>query len=158
MVRKQIYFFSVFCLLFSCLILPVFGEETLTLGGKQGWGGISYMRNVTVGSGRYGYDSYMLSEQTIEPDDTTDLLLTFENGSVVEETGNYTVDSAEVFIGDNSARGEKAALSRGETSGIKLSGSSSSLFGRQGLTGSFSIEFWLCPLASGNGELVFSWR
>ena len=138
--------------------MPVFGEQTFKLGGKQGWGGISYMRNITNGTGRYGYDSYMLSEQTINPDDSTDLLLTFENGTVTEETGNYTVDSADVFIGDNSARGEKAALSRSETSGIKLTGNPDSLFGRQGLTDSFSIEFWLCPLASGNGEIVFSWR
>ena len=158
MVRKQIYFFSAFCLLFSCLIQPLFGEQTLVLGGKQGWKGVSYTQNVTIGTGRYGYDSYMLSEQTINPDDSTDLLLTFENGNVSEETGNYIVDSAEVFVGDNSARGEKAALSRSETSGIKLTGSPHSLFGRQGLTDSFSIEFWLCPLASGNGEVVFSWR
>ena len=158
MVRKQIYFFSAFCLLFSCLIQPLFCEQTLKLGGKQGWKGVSYTNNVTIGTGRYGYDSYMLSEQTINPDDSTDLLLTFENGSVTEETGNYVVDSAEVFIGDNSARGEKAALSRSETSGIKLTGNANSLFGRQGLTDSFSIEFWLCPLAAGNGEVVFYWR
>ena len=158
MVRKQIYFFSAFCLLFSCLIQPLFCEQTLKLGGKQGWKGVSYTNNVTIGTGRYGYDSYMLSEQTINPDDSTDLLLTFENGTVTEETGNYVVDSAEVFIGDNSARGEKAALSRSETSGIKLTGNANSLFGRQGLTDSFSIEFWLCPLAAGNGEVVFYWR
>ena len=158
MVRKQIYFFSAFCLLFSCLILPVFGDQTLKIGGRQGWKDISYTRNVTIGTGRYGYDSYMLSEQTIRPDETTDLLLTFENGTAVEETGNYTVDSTEVFIGDNSARGEKAALFRSETSGIKLTGNPDSLFGRQGLTDSFSIEFWLCPLSAGNGEVIFSWR
>ena len=158
MVRKQIYFFSAFCLLFSCLIQPLFSEQTLVFGGKQGWKGVSYTKNVTIGTGRYGYDSYMLSEQTINPDDSTDLLLTFENGTVTDETGNYTVDSAEVFVGDNSARGEKAALSRSETSGIKLTGKASALFGRQGLTDSFSIEFWVCPLAAGNGEVIFSWR
>lgn len=158
MVRKQIYFFSAFCLLFSCLIQPLFGEQTLKLGGKQGWKGVSYTKNVTIGTGRYGYDSFMLSEQTINPDDSTDLLLTFENGAVVDDTGNYAVDSSEVFVGDNSARGEKAALSRGETTGIHLTGNPNSLFGRQGLTDSFSIEFWLCPLSSGNGEIIFSWR
>ncbi len=100
----------------------------------------------------------MLSEQTINPDDSTDLLLTFENGNVSDDTGNYTVDYDEVFVGDNSARGEKAALFRSETSGIKLTGSPNSLFGRQGLADSFSIEFWLCPLAAGNGEVVFYWR
>lgn len=158
MVRKQIYFFSAFCLLFFSLIKPIFCEQTKKFGGKQGWEGISYSRDVTIGTGRYGYDSYMLAEQTIEPDSSTDLLLSFENGSVVDEMGNYTIDSAEVFVGNNSARGEKAALSRSETSGIHMTGSPASLFGRQGLTGSFSIEFWLCPLASGNGELIFSWR
>ena len=158
MVRKQIYFFSAFCLLLIGFIRPVFCEQTMILGGKQGWGGVSYTRNVTLGSGRYGYDSYMLEEQTIHPDSGTDLLLSFENGTVIDETGNYEVDSTDVFVGNNSARGEKAALSRSETSGIHMTGSPSSIFGRQGLTGSFTIEFWLCPLASGNGELIFSWR
>ncbi|MCR4940591.1 MAG: hypothetical protein K5930_10870 [Treponemataceae bacterium] len=113
---------------------------------------------MTLASGRYGYDSYMLSEQTIHPDSSTDLLLSFENGRVVDEAGFYSIDSADVFIGDNSARGEKAALSRGETSGIRLTGNPASVFGRQGLTGSFTIEFWMCPLASGNGELIFTWH
>ena len=55
-------------------------------------------------------------------------------------------------------RGNGAALSRGASTGIVLRGNESAVFGRSGLTGSFTIEFWLNPAIAENGEKVFSWR
>lgn len=146
------------CLLLLAGTAALAAEDTLTFGGKNGWKKNSYAENVTVGKGRYGYDSIMLKETSLQPELSTDLLLTFENGKVIEETGHYLVDADEVYVGNNAAKGNRGALFRSEVSSLSLTGGASALFGNQGLTDSFSIEFWICPLAASNGEMLLSWR
>ena len=134
--------------------------KTLVLGGDNGWSEIASMNGVIVGNqnGQFGYDAVELSTQTASSDCNTDLLLTFDDDKFCDVMGNYTVMSNNLVPTHDSVKGTGAALSRGSKNGIILSGNKNSLFGHDGLAGSFTIEFWLCPSLAENGEMVFSWR
>ena len=136
----------------------IFAEESvITLGGKKGWSKIQKMDGVVYGTGRYGYESIVLDTNKRVAEDTSDLLLDFEGKLVIDQTGNYTVEENKLLNSTSSKMGKGAGLSRGK-GGIRLSGANGSLFGSTGSTGSFLIEFWLCPSIAENGEMVFSWR
>ncbi|AEE17380.1 Fibronectin type III domain protein [Treponema brennaborense DSM 12168] len=157
-VRQLIPFFAVVCLL-AAVCLPLFSvEKTIELGGKNGWEQLSVMDGVTTGSGRFGYEAVMLSTNSRKVTEYTDLLLPFDLEPVSDKAGNYTVVSSNLSLVPGGNRGSGAALSRGESGGLVLSGSAQSIFGSGNWTGSFTIEFWLCPLIVENGETVLTWR
>ena len=136
----------------------IFAEESvITLGGKKGWSKIQKMDGVVYGTGRYGYQSIVLDTNKRVAEDSSDLLLDFEGKVVIDQTGNYTVEENKLLNSTSAKMGKGAGLSRGK-GGIRLSGANGSLFGSTGSTGSFLIEFWLCPSIAENGEMVFSWR
>lgn len=152
---KRILFFAAFCLLTAGMI---FAEESvITLGGKKGWSKIERMDGVVYGTGRYGYQSIVLDTNKRVAGDSSDLLLDFEDKIPLDRTGNYSVEENKLLNSTSSKMGKGAGLSRGK-GGIRLSGANGSLFGTTGSTGSFLIEFWLCPSIAENGEMVFSWR
>ncbi|MBP3771136.1 MAG: fibronectin type III domain-containing protein [Treponema sp.] len=146
---------------FLLLSLPLFASpKTMILGGDNGWGEISQLQGLTIGTqnGQFGYDAVELSTKTVSADSDTDLLLTFDEDGFYDAVGNYTVLSNNLIPTADSVKGEGAALSRGHKNGIILSGNEKALFGKVGFAGSFSIEFWLCPSLAENGEVVLSWR
>ena len=155
---KKINAFSAFCLLFSAIFTLGAEQKTLVLGGENGWGQLSETNGVTFGKGRFGYDCVQLVTDTPALSIDTDLLLTFDGDSFTDSAGNYTVEQNELVATANSIRGSGAALSRGGNVGMRLRGGKDALFGHSGLTGSFTIEFWMNPSIAENGEEVFSWR
>ncbi|MCR4626511.1 MAG: hypothetical protein K5640_02590 [Treponema sp.] len=132
--------------------------KSLKLGGKDGWHDIQKLDGVTEGKGRFGYPSIELVRNSPAVSDYTDMLLHFENGEMVDSSGRYKVISNDFILTDDAAFGKGAALSRGTGHGMLLEGSRDSMFGGGGRIGSFSIEFWLAPSISENGERFFSWR
>ncbi len=134
--------------------------KTLVLGGENGWDEISEMNGVVVGTknGQFGYDALELSTKTLRSDSSTDLLLTFDDSKVYDAANNYSIVSNNLVPVSEAVKGNGAAMSRGNKKGLVLSGKPSALFGKEGFTGSFTIEFWLCPSLAENGETVFSWR
>ena len=156
---RPMKFFSV--LKFFLLASPALATpKTLVLGGEKGWGEISEFNGVVVGTknGQYGYDAVELSTKTAGIEPSTDLLLTFDANRISDSAGNYTVTANNLIYSEDSVKGKGAALSRGTKKGLTLTGSESSVFGKTGLLGSFTIEFWLCPSLAENGETVLSWR
>lgn len=159
---RKINVFAATCLLFFVIFalsaLPLSAEQkTLVLGGESGWGRIADAYGVTYGKGRFGYDCVQLVTNTPALGIDTDLLLTFDGGAFSDSAGNYIVQKNGLVATTSAIRGNGAALSRG-TDGLTLRGGKDALFGRSGLTGSFTIEFWLNPSIAENGEEVFSWR
>lgn len=141
--------------------LPLFAsKKTVVLGGENGWSEISEMNGVVVGekTGLFGYDAVELSTKNAKAGHGTDLLLTFDENRVYDTVGNYEVSSNNLLYSDDSVKGTGAALSRGIKKGLILNGKKNALFGKEGLVGSFTIEFWLCPSLAENGEMVLSWR
>lgn len=146
-------------LIFSAASTQVFAaQKTMVLGGEKGWTNIAEMNGLALGKGRFGYDSIELSTATQTANSATDLLMTFDNGSFADRTGNYKVVSNRLVPSSEAIKGNGSALSRGLGEGLIIRGEKGSLFGSEGLTGSFSIEFWLCPSIAENGETIFSWR
>ena len=92
----------------------------------------------------------MLDTNKRVAEDSSDLLLDFEGKVVIDQTGNYTVEENKLLNSTSAKMGKGAGLSRGK-GGIRLSGANGSLFGSTGSTGSFLIEFWLCPSIAENG-------
>lgn len=152
--------------IFACVIFFVASpfafpaSKTLVLGGEKGWTNISEMSGLAFGKGRFGYDSIELSTQTSsqKSNPQTDMFISFDDGNFSDKTGNYKVISNSLISDKNSVKGNGAALSRGNGSGLTLRGKSGSLFGSEGNAGSFTLEFWLCPAIAENGETIFSWR
>lgn len=132
--------------------------KKLVFGGKDGWNDLQKMSGLTTGKGRFGYDALQLVTSTQCADDSTDLLLTFDNSIIRDSTGHYEVVANRLVHTDDAVRGRGAAISRGVDKGLTLKGDKSSIFGSSGLVGSFTIEFWLSPSLAENGETVFSWR
>ncbi len=130
--------------------------KTCIIGGENGWDQLQTRTGVTTGKGRFGFDSIELATKTPEMNDDTDLLLTFDGKEFIDSTGNYSIVSNTMAPTSDSIKGKGAAFCRG--SGITLSGNSRSVFGHRGLTGSFTLEFYLNPSIAENGETVFSWR
>lgn len=134
-------------------------EKIISLGGKDGWPKLARMKNVTDGTGKFGYQCIELKTNSRETDEFTDLYLDFEsiNSSSSDVTGNYTVSGNSITQTPLTVRGKAAGISIGN-GGLKLKGKPGTLFGTTGNAGSFTIEFWLCPSTAENGEIVFYWR
>ncbi len=145
--------------LFSLLLSSAFAvQKTRIIGGVNGWHDIATAEGVTTGTGRFGYDCVQLETSVREISGETDLYLNFEGNSVSDATGHYEILSNRLSSVSDAIKGKRAALSRGEGTGISIRGDSHALFGQSGMTGSFTIECWLAPSIAENGETVFSWR
>lgn len=151
---------------FLCLCLVTaqnfFAEsKTFTLGGKDRWPEFESSDGIAIGMGRFGYECVELATNAQKVSVETDLLLDFEkyeNGKFSDLSGNYSVESNSLLSSSKSIMGKRAALSRGNGKGISLYGKAGSLFGTKNHSGSFSIEFWICPATLENGEVVFEWN
>lgn len=132
-------------------------NRQIILGGKDGWDVFQYQDAVTTGKGRYGYDSIELATNSFVFDETTDLLIDFENPQNPISAGKYDIVSNNLKTSTETIMEKSAGLSR-NLGGLKILGKQGSLFGSEGLAGSFSIEFWLCPSISENGEIILNWE
>lgn len=135
--------------------------KVMTFGGKAGWKRVVTRQDVAEGKGRFGYSAMMLSTNSRRVDDGTDLLVDFEKRPFMDAASRYDVLTSSLGIANNAAMGSGAGISRGTggaKGGMLLRGKGNALFGAEGPTGSFYIEFWLNPSVAENGEVVLSWR
>jgi hypothetical protein len=155
--RKKILILLSLCLVYTGFLPRVLPADSITLGGREGWSKLSLRRGVTEGTGRFGYGCMELATNARIDDQNTDALIDFEKQPFMERTGNYSVIEDSFGMTTKSVMGKGAALGRGR-GGMFLRGNTGSVFGSEGPTGSFYIEFWLAPSLSENGEIVFNWR
>ena len=146
--------FIVACL-FAVVASSAFCEEVV-LGGKEGWPAFQYYKNVTMGEGRFGYDCIQIDSNSFVADEYTDLLIDFENpGNPISE-GDYRIVNNNLKSSSETINEKVAGLSR-NTGGLSIVGNPGTFFGSEGVVGSFSIEFWLCPSVAENGETIIKW-
>ncbi len=149
-----------FIILFLLSIVNLHADEKeLILGGDAGWNMLSVAKNISLtDSGRYGKQAIQITTDSESLTGQTDLLLNFEqNENYVDISGNYSILMSNISTTTQTIMGNYAGLGKGATEGIQLSGNSNSIFGKEGLTGSFTISFWLNPSLVENGETVFLW-
>lgn len=132
-------------------------SKQIILGGKAGWPVFQYEENVTTGSGRFGYDCIELATNSFVFDEYTDLLVDFEDAMNPVSAGAYDILSNNLKTSSNALIDKSAGLSR-NIGGFSLLGRPGTFFGSEGLMGSFSIEFWLCPSIAENGEVILNWE
>ena len=150
-IRKSGFLFAVWGIVCGNL----FAKE-VSLGGKKGWSELEVAHNVTKGEGRFGYDCIELATNVFEPEFDTDLIVNFEQTDSVS-FGNYIIEKNEFQNVKSTELGKFAGLSR-DSGGMILKGMPGTFFGSEGLSGSFSIDFWLNPALTENGEIIFQWH
>lgn len=144
----------------ACFLFQGFQQinaKEIVLGGKAGWPDFQQSENVTTGKGRFGYDCIELATNSFVFDDYTDLLLNFENADNPIAEGQYKILMNNMKISTEAVMDKQAGLSR-NMGGLQIMGKPGTFFGSEGLMGSFSIEFWICPSVSENGETVLKWE
>ena len=147
----------VFAILCFALFSFSIDAEVYEFGGKTGWNEVTVRNGITTGKGRYGFECLELETNSNRPDEFTDCLIDFENSAVLDKAGKYSIKKSDVYFSKKATLGKGAVLSRGR-GGIVLQGDETSLFGSEGPAGSFIIDFWICPSAVENGEVLLSWR
>ena len=147
-------------------------ERTIALGGKGGWPALSVSTGIARGKGLLGYEALILDSSAGGRSPAgapsagrgrpgaDDLRISFDSAEIADETGTYEVVSSKLLrAGVNLARhGTAAASCNTDTSGLILRGKQGSLFATPGLTGSFHIEFWICPAVTESGNVLMQWR
>lgn len=131
--------------------------KEVILGGKNGWSDFEKSKNITTGKGRFGYDCIQLASNSFENDEYTDLLIDFENPNNPISDGSYSIHANNLKLTTQTKLEKAAGLSR-NIGGLSVFGKPGTFFGSEGLMGSFSIEFWLCPSLSENGEVIVNWE
>lgn len=142
--------------IFASGAFRLFAKEVV-LGGKTGWPAFMQQENITTGKGRFGYDCIQLASNSFVFDDYTDLLIDFENGEGPISNGDYTINKNNFQVSNQTKNEKYAGLSR-NMGGMSISGKPGTFFGSEGVMGSFSIEFWLCPSIAENGEIILNWE
>ena len=145
-------------MLFAVATSAVFAEaKQIVLGGKGGWPVFQYEENITTGKGRFGYDCIELATNSFVFDEYTDLLIDFESPLNPISAGYYDIASNNLKVSNDSLLEKSAGLSR-NIGGLSVTGQPGTFFGSEGLMGSFSLEFWLCPSLAENGEVIVNWE
>lgn len=155
-IRKNWIFTVIFSLAACFCLSPLFAKEVV-LGGKAGWPEFQSSQNITTGKGRYGYECIQLETNSFVPDRDTDLLIDFEDPRNIISDGDYKILRNNLSSTNQTKNEKLAGLSR-NMGGLSVSGNPGTFFGSEGLLGSFSIEFWLCPSLVENGEVIFNWE
>lgn len=152
--RKNKFFVVAILLLCQCFYIHA---KEFVLGGKSGWNNLGAVENITTGKGRFGYECLELATNSFVFDETTDLLIDFENPANPISSGNYKIISNSMKNSTETLLEKSAGLSR-NLGGMSILGQKGTYFGTEGLKGSFSIEFWLCPSVAENGETIINWE
>ena len=153
----------IFTVIFAVLAVTIAGgafplcAKEVVLGGKAGWSDYQTKQNLTTGRGRYGYDCIQIETNSFVYDSDTDLLIDFENSAGIISDGDYKILRNNLSATNRTTNERLAGLSR-NLGGLSVMGNPGTFFGSEGLTGSFSIEFWLCPSLVENGEVIFNWE
>ena len=129
------------------------------LGGEVDWESVTQkVVNLNFTEGLYGYDAYGISAKTHKMNEDTDLYVSFEEKSTKDRTGKYSIVEDRTFFTQNEAAGRFAGISRSNDTMLAFMGNKKSIFGKAGIVGSFSIEFWINPALCVSGENLFFWR
>ena len=148
--------------LFSSVVGSALADSAFfEAGGKNGWGMLQYTENIQMCPGKYGNPGISLTSSLPKITQETDLYLSFDSPSIIEETSSYTVQSSNMRYAD----AEQAKFGSGaavcsphtKTAGLVLKPQNGSFFAGEHSAGSFTIEFWIAPSVTESGSVVLQW-
>lgn len=147
---------------FSGLLLSLYADSaSFELGGKSGWGMLHYTENIQMCPGKYGNPGISLRSSIPKITQTTDLYISFDQPSIIDEAGAYSVAASNMrFIGADQAKfgtGAGVCSPHSSGAGLVLKPQPGSFFSGEGSAGSFTIEFWLAPSVAESGSVILQW-
>ncbi len=154
---------SCIVLLFAGIAFPATAQrETIRLGlGADGWDHLDLASrdNVMLVPGYRGSQDIVVLPDSYAEGVHTDLLLSFDEGSVRPQGSSYRLRSSSGRLTDSIvARGTGALALDGGGDGVILEAMPGALFGANSVWQDTTIEFWLYPAVVTEGEVVLSWE
>jgi hypothetical protein len=104
-----------------------------------------------------GGEEYAVEGAAYAPDANTDLLMHFDRSGELNASGAYSPARGASYETGPGKIGPGAALFRSGSGGIALDPGPGALFAPGSEPGSFSVEFWLSPAKTEDGDSVLSW-
>lgn len=135
---------------------PSVFPEILTLGNGDDWSGTSFS-NLETTAGRGGFMDLVIKTTELSPMETTDLLLPFNRPEQSDRSGHYKIMENPDY--------NQEFLKTGSGSGTFFKGMKMTLLPEAGALFSahtnwedFTIEFWLYPANTKEGEQILQWK
>jgi hypothetical protein len=134
-------------------------EQQIVLGREEGWRDFPSVRNLVLRTGMWGTLDFFLQGQEYQPvPGQTDLLLHFDGKAAADQTGHYRLEPDRTLIATNVRQmGAASAGFTNDARGMKLDPGPEALFARGTRWGDFTIEFWLRPELTSDGEELLTW-
>lgn len=141
---------------------PVLAQQrTVILGAEDGWDSILFADRVIVEEGRRGFPDVTLEPFSLDPDQTTELLLGFDSLPIRDETGSHQVFSlpgGSEISSTIQRTGRGALLVDGPEDSLLLQPGEGSRFAAGQEWSSFSISFFLYPAEWYDGDTILRWE
>ena len=137
--KKNIVIFLIgFCFAF---LLPVFSEEeSIQIGGKNGWQNLLVSKNIVSTKGLFGYEAKALAKKERAHTESLDLLLNFDGIDIKDTLDRYHLvneDLVKTYRKSNDAKTGTAALLSLEKKPLVLYGRGDAFFSSSWYKGSF---------------------
>ncbi len=133
-------------------------ERVVRVGGGTGWQELLVRTGVELRSGRRGNPEVQLAGAMYRPDAETDLLLHFDEPRDRDVSGNYYLEGPGRITERLARRGTGSGVFSPEEGHLRLRPAGDTLFTPGRVWGDFSIEFWLYPTRTAEGETVLLWE
>ena len=129
------------------------------MGREDRWQDFTSVQNLVRRTGMWDtLDLFLRENEYSAVPGQTDLLLHFNSDSARDQTGGYGLERGRTLIAAQvRVLGEASAGFNDDSRGLKLEPGPQTLFARGTRWGDFTIEFWLRPELSGDGEEVLTW-
>ncbi len=150
-------------LFFAGFVAPAWAQtETIRLGlDAGGWEHLDadFRDNVMLVPGYRGSQDIVVLPESYEEGHYTDLLLSFDDGSVRPQGSSYRLQESSGRLTEGVvARGTGALALDGGGDGVILQAMPGALFGANSVWQDTTIEFWLYPAVVTDGEVILSWE
>ncbi|MFP4373894.1 MAG: LamG-like jellyroll fold domain-containing protein [Spirochaetaceae bacterium] len=155
MTGKQTAITVVIVLLASTLVAQ---ERVVRVGGGDGWEELLVRTGVELRSGRRGNEEVRLAGAAYRPDGETDVLLPFDEPGNRDASGNYRLENPARTTDRLARRGAGSGVFSPDAAHLKLRPAGETLFTPGRVWGDFTIEFWLYPTRTAEGETVLLWE
>ena len=132
-------------------------ERSIVLGAEDEWRGIIRGERVLVRPGRQGFLDLTLEPFSHQVQETTELLLGFDELPVRDASGNYVVDGSPELTRTSQRTGTGALLVDGPGDRLTITPGPGAALTPGAEWASFTIEFWFYPVVFTERDRILSW-
>lgn len=142
----------------TLIFSQMLSSESLILGGEDDWKG-TVLSNLKTTPGKGGFLDLALNRSELTPHrETTDILLTFNKESQIDQSGNYSIGEQPEYSSKYFKSGDGSATFDRDSRLTLKAEKRGSLFYPFTNWEDFTIEFWLYPANPREGESIIQWK